>query len=528
MENPKLITTGSSALPVTLSTWIGFSMMCIGMFMAILDVQVVATALPTIQKSLRFAQDQMSWVQTAYLIAEIVSIPLTGFLTRLLTIRWLFVIAISIFTIASIGCAASGNFASLILWRVLQGFSGGILIPAVFSAVFLLFPSRLQSVATMIAGVLAVLAPTMGPVVGGWVTSTFSWPWLFLINVVPGIVAAAVATVSLSNERTDFDLVRRLDYLSLTLLAVSLTALEISIKEAPQRGWTSLLVGGLLTLSLVMGIGFCCRMIWSPRPLVDLRVFGDRNFTVGCLLSFVLGMGLFGSVYLMPVFLSYVSEHDAFAVGKIMLVTGVAQLLIAPIVVMLERRFDERILSAFGFCLFGVGLILSCDQTRLTDYDEMFWPQVVRGAAIMFCILPPTRLALAQFDKASIPNASGLFNMMRNLGGAVGIALIDTIIYTRAPIQAQKLMDRVLAGDFDTIARLHIPPELYSTSQFGRDALGPLIQMMAFVEAINDAWLLLALITVAVIVSIPVARGSVWLSVVSIYKGRVVVRRKRV
>jgi len=455
-------------------------------------------------------------------------IPLTGFLTRLLTIRWLFVIAISIFTVASIGCAMSGNFASLILWRVFQGFSGGILIPAVFSAVFLLFPFRLQSIATMIAGVLAVLAPTLGPVVGGWVTSTFSWPWLFLINVVPGIVAATLASISLFKERPNFDLARRLDYFSLTLLAVALTALEIAIKEAPQRGWTSVLVGGLLILSLVAGIVFCSRMIWSPEPLIDLRIIGDRNFTVGCVLSFVLGMGLFGSVYLMPVFLSYVSGYDAFAVGKIMLVTGAAQFLIAPLVVMLERRFDERMLSAFGYVLFGIGLMLSCDQTRVTDYDEMFWPQVVRGAAIMFCILSPTRLALGQFEKAAIPNASGLFNMMRNLGGAVGIAVIDTIIYTRAPTHAQRLMDRVLAGDLDTITRLHIPPELSGASQLGREALDPLIQKLAFVEAINDAWLLLALITVAVLVSIPIARAPVWLSVVSINKGRVVVRRKRV
>src|SRR6516164_3979668 len=185
---------------VTAATWVGFAMMCVGMFMAILDVQVVATSLPTIQAALDIAQDRMSWIQTAYLIAEIIAIPLSGFLTRLLTLRWLFVIAVSSFTLASIACAASGSFASLIGYRVLQGFSGGILIPVVFSAVFLLFPTRSQPLATMIAGVLAVLAPTVGPIVGGWITETYSWPWLFLINVLPGIAAASLASISLPKE----------------------------------------------------------------------------------------------------------------------------------------------------------------------------------------------------------------------------------------------------------------------------------------------------------------------------------------
>lgn len=191
--------------------------MCVGMFMAILDVQVVATSLATIQQALDIAQDQMSWIQTAYLIAEIISIPLTGFLTRLLTMRWLFVVAVSVFTLASIACAASTSFSSLITFRVLQGFSGGTLIPLVFSAVFLLFPVRLQTLATMIAGVLAVLAPTVGPVVGGWITETFSWHWLFLINVFPGAVAALAASVTLPNGRASFDEARHLDVISLAL-----------------------------------------------------------------------------------------------------------------------------------------------------------------------------------------------------------------------------------------------------------------------------------------------------------------------
>jgi DHA2 family multidrug resistance protein len=496
---------------VTAAVWTGFAMMCIGMFMAILDVQVVATSLATIQQALDIPQDQMSWIQTAYLIAEIISIPLTGFLTRLLTMRLLFVTAVSVFTVASIACAASVNFSSLITFRVLQGFSGGTLIPVVFSAVFLLFPVRLQPLATMIAGVLAVLAPTVGPVVGGWITETYSWPWLFLINVLPGIVAALVASVSLPKGRASFGQARHLDVISLGLVAIALAALEIAIKEAPKQGWASPLSAGLLSLCLITVVGFVARTLRSPKPLVDLRTFRDRNFSIGCLLSFVLGTGLFGSIYLMPVFLAYVRSHNALEIGKIMLVTGVAQLVVAPLAVVLVRRFDERLLTAFGFLLFGIGLAMSSGQTKATDFDEMFWPQLVRGCAIMFCILPPTQLALGQLAKTAIDDASSLFNLMRNLGGAIGIALIDTVIYTRAPEHARTLISRLSAGDLDAVKSLDIPADVLASALLdpGKQAmLAPYIDKVAFVEAINDAWTLVALMTIAALVVVPLARRA--------------------
>src|SRR5438477_4057915 len=193
------------AQPIVASsgTWLGFVLMCLGMFMAILDIQVVATSLPAIQQALAISQDAMSWIQTAYLIAEVVAIPLTGLFTRVLTLRWLVAAAVTLFTLASIGCAYSGGFAVLLVFRVVQGFAGGVLIPAVFTAVFLLFPRRLHAVATTIGGVVAVLAPTVGPVVGGWITETWSWPWLFLINVVPGLIASSVSPLLLPPRDTD-------------------------------------------------------------------------------------------------------------------------------------------------------------------------------------------------------------------------------------------------------------------------------------------------------------------------------------
>ena len=495
-------------------TWIGFAMMCVGMFMAILDVQIVATSLPAMQDALGIAPDMMSWIQTAYLIAEVIAISLTGFLTRLLGMRRLFVLATSIFTVASVGCAASDSFAALIAWRVLQGFAGGTLIPAVFSAVFLLFPVPRQALATMLAGVLAVLAPTVGPVVGGWITQTFSWHWLFLINVLPGIIAATLAEVLLPRSDARLKEAATLDILSLALIALSLASLQIALKEAPHRGWGSGLVVGLLLVSVTTVSGFTRRTLLSSHPLVDLRTFADRNFTIGCILSFVLGIGLFGSVYLMPVFLAFVRGHNALEIGMVMLVTGIAQLAVAPVAVGLERRIDARLLTAVGFAMFAVGLALSGVQTPRTDYDEMFWPQVVRGLAIMLCLLPPTRLALGALQASRVPDASGLFNLMRNLGGAIGLALIDTVIYSRAPMHGTELVQKLQAGDVATAKFVGIPLQLFAARGSGpmngetEMLLKVLVDKAAMTLAINDAWVMVAVVTALVLACLPFAKAT--------------------
>lgn len=494
----------------TAGTWAGFALMGVGMFMAILDVQVVATSLPTIQAAVGVSVDQMSWIQTAYLIAEVIAIPLTGLLTRLLSMRGLFVVSVSLFTAASAGCAGSHGFSDLIGWRIVQGFSGGTLIPAVFSAVFLLFPARLEGLATTIAGVLAVLAPTLGPIVGGWITQTFSWRWLFLINVAPGVVSAFGALFLLPRSRGDLRELARLDAISLALLALALAALEIGLKDAPRQGWLS---GGTLTplaICVAAGAVFVLRTLRAATPVVRLTSLGRVEFAVGCALSFVLGIGLFGSVYLMPVFLALVRGHGPLEIGRIMLVTGLAQLACAPIAVALERRTDPRWLSAAGFALFALGLMLSSGQTGDTDARQMAVAQIVRGAAIMFCLLPPTRLALGGLSASEVPDASGLFNLMRNLGGAIGLALIDSVVWGRSPEHARHIVERLQAGDVPTARAVGIPVDLFLAHRGPIDAdtralLEPMIQKLALVQAINEAWAMIAVLTAAVVLVLPLA-----------------------
>ena len=494
--------------------WIGFVLMCVGMFMAILDIQIVATSLPAIQSALDIAPDRMIWVQTAYLTAEIVAIPLTGYLTARLGMRWLFLSAISLFTVASFGCAMSNDFHQLVAWRIVQGFSGGTLIPAVFAAVFLLFPPRSQALATTVAGVAAVLAPTIGPIVGGWITQSYSWHWLFRINILPGIVAAVGVAIFLRGKVAERHGARPIDILALILLGIALVALQIGLKDAPSLGWSAPPVLSLLILSAVSGAGFIWRTWVSACPLVELRCFADRHFTIGCVLSFVLGFGLFGSTYLMPFFLGLVRDHGPLRIGEIMLVTGLAQLATAPLAVYAERRVDPRWLTAFGFALFAIGLLMSAHQTAQTDFADMLIPQMVRGAAIMFCLLPPTRMALGRLPASMVADGSGLFNLMRNLGGAVGLAMIDTTIFSRAATEASQIAGKLKAGDVAMAVKIGIPRDAFleqrgqPVDEFTTEMVRPLVEKASLVPAVNAAWLLCGLLTALVLLTLLFVKRS--------------------
>ena len=478
----------------TLHKWIGFGAMCIGMFMAILDIQIVITSLPVIENALKIGAERMSWVQTSYLIAEVIAIPLTGLLTRVFSMRWLFVGAIALFTVASVGCAMSTGFPSLIFARVVQGLAGGVLIPLVFSAIFLLFERGIQqTMATTMGGVLAVLAPAFGPITGGLLTENFSWHWLFLINVIPGILTLAAGVFFLPRAQPRLGLLRTLDWLSLALIAVALAAVEIGLKDAPDLGWLSPTVIVLFTIFL----GGIVLAVRRPSPVIDFSLFQDRNLAFGCAISFILGAGLFGSVYLMPVYLAFVRHHGPIDIGFIILVTGIAQLVTAPIAIWLDRRYGARLLTVIGFTMFAIGLAMSGFETPASDYDEMFWPQIVRGSFVALCILPATRFALGLLPLSRVSDASGLYNLSRNLGGAIGIALIDTILFTRGPEFASRLTELMGTAPEEAARLMAVPMENLPDPDDAMGLMGfmDVIQEASLTMAINEAWLMLSGIT---------------------------------
>jgi MFS transporter, DHA2 family, multidrug resistance protein len=352
--------------------------------------------------------------------------------------------------------------------------------------------------ATAIAGVFAVLAPTLGPVVGGYITETFSWHWLFLINLVPGIVVTMAVALALRAGSPDRTLLRSFDLASFALLAISLASLEILLKEAPPRGWTNPFMLALLALCAGSAAVLIPRNLRRARPLIALHCFRSREFVVGSVYSFILGAGLYGSVYLVPIFLGFIREHTPLEIGLIMLVGGVAQLLVAPIAAPLERRVDRRLLTALGYGVFAAGLIANGFATFETDYDGLFWPQVLRGVAVMFCLLPTTSLALEGQTMDTIADASGFFNLMRNLGGAIGIALVDTVLELRPAHHAARIVERLQAGDPVTAAFVGLPLDRFHNLPLGpideatKETVRPLVERAAAVASFNDAYFLLA------------------------------------
>ena len=495
-------------------TWIGFTAMAVGMFMAILDIQIVASSLPEIQAGLGIPLDQLSWVQTAYLMAEIVAIPLTGWLTLVLSTRGAFAACVAGFTAASLACAGATGLSTLIPARVVQGFCGGALIPLVFSAIFLMFEETARPRATLVAGIFAMLAPTLGPVVGGFVTDRFSWHWLFLINVPVGIIVGLLVIATVNIDRADRRSFASVDLSALPLLAVFLAGLELLLKEAPARGWQTTPMLLLAALCAVSGVALMTRSLRHAAPLIELDAFRDRNFLIGCCFSFALGIGLYGATYLLPVFLGAVRDYDALAIGKIMMVTGAAQLAMAPVATMLERRIDAKRLLAVGYALLAIGWLGNGLMTPATDFWDLFWQQLVRGAAVMLCLLPSTTLALGGFDPARVPNASGLFNLMRNLGGAIGLAVIDTIVQQRTPVHVAALVARLQAGDAAAARFVGLPTARFTGTPIGpidqatRDLVAPLVERAGLVVAFNDAWLWIGGAMLLTLVLVPFLRRS--------------------
>ena len=490
---PNLAPIDQRIVLASLPRWLGFIGLCLGMAMAILDIQVVVTSLPVIEKALDIGADQMSWVQTSYLIAEVIAIPLTGMLIRVFTLRRLFLAALLAFTLASIACANSTGFVDLLVGRLAQGFAGGVLIPIVFTAIFLLFPPGFQqSLATTVAGFLAVLAPTLGPLIGGWLTDHYSWHWLFLINVIPGFVGVCFGLYALPTRAMHMEELKQLDYFSLALLAIGLASLLVGLKYAPRTGWLEPFVLAWFALSWV-----CLYWLWKrPNPVIMFHLLEDRALLFGCMLSFLTGFVLYANIYLIPVFMSFVRGHTPLEIGLTTLVMGLSQLVTAPFAVQIDRRFNARLLAALGFFAFAIGLFINSHLTVLSDSEAYFWPQIVRGVSSAFIVLPPIRFALALMPMDKVGDASGLFNVTRNIGGAIGIAVVDTMIWQRSPVHAGDVLDRVKDAPARAAEALGIPIGDVPAPDDAAGFMGisDMVQSAGLTMALNECWILLGLV----------------------------------
>ncbi|HEY5299109.1 MAG TPA: DHA2 family efflux MFS transporter permease subunit, partial [Acetobacteraceae bacterium] len=384
-----------------------FVVMCLGMFIALLDIQIVASSLQDIGGGLSAAQDEISWVQTAYLIAEIIMIPLSGWLTRVFSTRWLFTASAAGFTAASVLCGLAWNIQSMILFRAMQGLLGASMIPIVFTSSFYYFQGARRVYSAAVVGTIASIAPTLGPVIGGWITDTLNWHWLFYINLVPGLAIAILVPMLVRMDEPDLKLLKGADYPGIVLMALGLGNLEYVLEEGTRWNWFS--DATIQTCSWIAGVSlvlFVIRSLTFRNPVVDLRALGNRNFALGCVLSFITGVGIFTTIYLTPLFLGYIRGFSAWQTGTAVFSTGVASLIGTPIYIVLAKKFDLRWLMMFGLACFGLAMWSFSFITHDWGAAELFAPQFLRGFPQVFAVAPAVNLGLGSLPPERLKYAS--------------------------------------------------------------------------------------------------------------------------
>jgi DHA2 family multidrug resistance protein len=475
--------------------------MCFGMFMAFLDIQIVSASLNEIQAGLSASGDEIPWVQTAYLVAEVVAIPLSGFLSRALGTRTLFAISAAGFTFASLMCGFSSSIGSMIVWRALQGFIGGGMVPTVFASAYTIFPGKRQAMVIPVIGLIATLAPTVGPTIGGYVTDVLSWHWLFFINIVPGIIVTVATLVLVDFDKPDYSLLDNFDWWGLISMAGFLGALEYVLEEGPRYDWfDDDTIFTFAVVSALSAVVFFARVLTARAPIVDLRAFTNRNFALGSLFSFVLGIGLYGLTYIYPLYLAQVRGYDARMIGETMFVSGLAMFATAPVAGQLVQRIDPRYVLMTGFLLFAFGTWQMTYVTSDWDFRELLWPQIFRGIGLMLSIVPVTNTALGTLPPDRVKNASGLFNLTRNLGGAIGLAAINTQLNDRMDLHLTRLHEQVTWSRVPALETLDNITQRFQGSDaqlMGLKQMMGLVRQQASVMSFADVFLMLTTLFVA-------------------------------
>jgi len=497
----------------TVRDWVGVLAMVVGLFMAIMDVQIVTSSLVQIQGGLSASADEIAWVQTSYLIADVVMVPLSGMLSRLLSTRVLFVTAALGFTASSALCATATSLGQMILYRAMQGFCGGAMTPTVFPVVYTKFRQPHLATIMVVISVILNLSSTLGPTIGGYLTDTFSWHWLFLVNIVPGIAVAVAVWLAIDIDKPELSLLRHFDLCGLVLMALFLGCLQYALQEGPRWDWLAdHTILAAIVVSSIASVFFFWRVLTYHQPIVDLRAFTNRNFTLGAFYTFVVGTGMYGTTYLIPLFLAQVRGFNALQIGETVLVAGLAQMAMSPFSAQMARRMDLRLMLSIGIGLFAVSMYLTAGLTNQAGYVELFVPQVVRGVALMMCYLPANLIALSSVPQDKLKNAAGLYNLTRDLGGAIALATIGTVMNDRQHFHWNRLIEDINPARAAVQHFLDMQSGRLETlvpGDAGRAAvrlLANLVQREALVMTYNDAFMLIGGLFVAALFVMPLVR----------------------
>src|SRR5450830_1584596 len=494
---------------VSSRTWLAVAAGMLGAFMAVLDIQITNSSLKDILGSLSATQEEGSWISTAYLVAEIIVIPLTALLTRVFSLRGYMMGTTALFLVFSTLCGFAWNLESMIVFRMAQGFTGGALIPMAMTLVMSKLPPAKRSTGMALFGLTATLAPAMGPTLGGYLSELYGWPSIFYINWVPGVLLMAGIAYGLDKEKMRLDQLWNADWLGIGFMALGLGCLTIFLEEGNSKDWfDSLFIITFATLAVVGLLGWVITSTTREQPFVNLGLYGQRNFLVATVLSAVMGMGLYGSSFLLPLFLGQIAGYSPMQIGEVIMWVGLPQLFIMPFVAKLSGKIDNRILCSFGLLLFGGSCMMNAYMDASTGYDQLLWSQVVRALGQPFVMLTLSNFAMKGIAPKDMPSAPSLFNMTRNLGGSIGIALLATALSTREHFHSQRLGEAI--NSFSSATQLRIDQLTASFMDKGADAvtagnqalqaIDGIVRRESYVMAYNDSFLIVGAILLACIV----------------------------
>lgn len=506
---------GSSSV----KTWMAVVGATLGAFMAVLNIQIVNASLADIQGAIGAGVDDGGWISTSYLIAEIVVIPLSGWLALVFSLRTYLLVNATLFLVFSMACAFAQDLGQMIVLRAVQGFCGGVLIPMAFTIIITFLPKAKQPIGLALFALSATFAPAIGPTIGGYLTETYGWQTIFYVNLVPGALMLALLWASLDRAPMKLDLLRQGDWAGISTMAIGLAALQTALEEGNKDDWFgSAFIVRLTVVAVVSLTAFVAIELTVKKPLLNLRLLARRNFGFGILANFLLGIALYGSVFILPVYLARIQGYNAEQIGLVLAWTGFPQLLLILLVPRLMRRFDARLVIGTGFALFAASDFMNIWLSADSAADQLFWPNVVRafGQALVFA--PLSAVATAGIERENAGSASALFNMMRNLGGAIGIAVLQTVLTKREQFHSNMLTRSVSLLDEATRLRLgqlqayfqsHGVSDSATASHKAVVAVALRLRQQANIMAFSDTFFLLgAALVIALVASLMLRKAN--------------------
>jgi MFS transporter, DHA2 family, multidrug resistance protein len=482
------------------AAWLAVAAGTIGAMMATLDISIVNSSLPTIQGEIGATGSEGTWIATAYLVAEIIIIPLSGWLERMLGLRAFLLWAAVLFTGFSILCGLSSDLTTMVLGRVGQGFTGGAMIPTAQTIIATRLPKSQQPIGTAIFGAVAILGPVVGPIIGGVLTEQFSWHYAFLINVPIGAALVVLLMVALPAQPAKLNEFFKADWLGIVGLTLGLGGLTVVLEEGQREQWFSSSL--IIDLSAVSVVGFILvgiGQLSAQRPIINLALLRDRTFGSVFVMGAVLGVALYGVAFIIPQFLSALAGYDALQSGKVVFLSGVPSLLLMPIVPLLMRVLEVRIAIVIGLLIMSLSCWIDASLTVQSSGGDFTVSQLLRGVGQIMAMLFLNQAAISAVDVSDASDASGLFNAARNLGGSVGLALLSTVQERRLYFHARTLESSISANAVSTQDYL---AQLGSSDAGSADALariGQLISQQALAMTYNDIFYLLAVGMLAIL-----------------------------